>query len=62
MDSFGGRAGTRTPNLLRVKKRACLRWCYWLDAFFLRFNNLGHLRRAESTSLLFASDGVLIRF
>jgi hypothetical protein len=28
----------------------------------LRFNKLGHLLKAESLSLLFALDGVLIRF
>ncbi|MFN7541946.1 MAG: hypothetical protein ACK5TN_04020, partial [Acidobacteriota bacterium] len=33
-----------------------------LYTFFLCFNKLGHLLRVESLSLLFTSDGVLIRF
>ena len=58
----GGRAGTRTPDLLRVKKENSFHSFYWLHTFSLRFNNLGHLLGADSLSLVFASDGVLIRF
>ena len=62
MFGSGGRAGTRTPDLQRVKKENSFHLFYVFHTFFLRFNKLGHLLRAESLSLLFAADGVLIRF
>ncbi len=58
----GGRAGTRTPDLQRVKKENCFQFFQGFHGLLLRFNKLGHLLKAESLSLLFALDGVLIRF
>lgn len=57
----GGRAGTRPPDLLRVKKKVWLHLFHGFQKFSLRFNNLGHLLGADSLNLLFASDGLLIR-
>jgi hypothetical protein len=61
-DLNGGRAGTRTPDLLRVKQENCFHSFQGIHELFFFFNKLGHLLRSESISLLFAADGVLIRF
>lgn len=61
LKTHGGLAGTRTRDLLRVKKMDCLQLFYRLHTFLCDFNNLGHLLTYDSPSLLFASDGVLIR-
>jgi hypothetical protein len=68
MNSFGinsengGRAGTRTPDLLRVKRVVGLFWFPDFYPVLITFNNLGNLLFARSATPVVVGDGVLIRF
>jgi len=46
----GGRAGTRTPDLLRVKRVVGFFWLPDFYAVLITFNNMGSLLFAQSAS------------
>jgi hypothetical protein len=57
----GGRAGTRTPDLLRVKPDVGFSWLHDFHCVLCLFNRLGSLLFAQSASSIASTDGVLIR-
>src|SRR5438270_664257 len=58
----GGRAGTRTPDLLRVKPDPGFFRLHNFHRILCLFNRLGSLLFAQSASSTGLIDGVLIRF
>ncbi len=58
----GGRARTRTVDLLRVKREVGFFWFPDVYPVLITFNNLGNLLFARSATPVVVGDGVLIRF
>jgi hypothetical protein len=58
----GGRAGTRTPGLLRVKQSSYFQRLHRLRLISNIYNNLGNLLFAQKVTQVFPTDRVLTQF